>query len=180
MLWYKAWLETRVRYLIFLGGAIAICSLFVFHADRQALYDTRSTYFHTVAFYAHQYLAGMWVLAVTLLAMGGLLREKAVGVSSFTLALPIHRSRLMWVRIGTGIVQALSLGILPWIAIFLVARTAREPIMAGQAAIYMTLLLCGGQVFFAAAVLISALTEGEYTAPAVALGLVIATAFLFD
>jgi ABC-2 type transport system permease protein len=45
-----------------------------------------------------------------------------------------------------------------------------------QAAYYLVLLLGGGLVFFAMAVLISSLISGEYTAPVVSFGAVIVTA----
>ena len=35
MLWYKAWLETRSRFLISLVGMVALCSVFVLHGDRR-------------------------------------------------------------------------------------------------------------------------------------------------
>ena len=39
MLWYKAWLETRSRFLISLIGMVALCSVFVLHGDRNAVYE---------------------------------------------------------------------------------------------------------------------------------------------
>ena len=39
MLWYKAWLETRSRFLISLIGMVALCSVLVFHGDRNVTYE---------------------------------------------------------------------------------------------------------------------------------------------
>ena len=33
MLWYKAWLETRSRFLVSLIGMVALCSWWVFHEN---------------------------------------------------------------------------------------------------------------------------------------------------
>jgi ABC-type transport system involved in multi-copper enzyme maturation permease subunit len=176
MLWYKAWLETRSRFLISLIGMVALCSLFVLHGDRDALHDTAPDYYNYVLFAGHSILVMMWVLAVTLTMMGGLLRERAAGSSSFTLALPVTRTRLMMVRICTGLAQAVTLAIAPWIAMFSIASIFGKTHSTSQAAYYVALLLGGGLVFFAMAVLISSLISGEYTAPVASFGAVVVIA----
>ena len=180
MLWYKSWLETRARFLISLTGIVVLCSYFVFRQDREALPYVGISYYYGVLFAGHQSLATLWVLAVTLLGMGGLLRERAVGASSFTLALPVSRTRVMGVRIGIGLLQAILLAIVPWISMLLVANVAGKALPRAQPGFYLVLLAAGGLVFFTMAVLISTLVEGEYTAPVVAFGVVIAMAFIFD
>jgi hypothetical protein len=74
MLWYKAWLETRSRFLISLIGMVALCSVLVLHGDRNVAYEVSSDYYNFVLFEGHQILVMMWTLAVTLTMMGGLLR----------------------------------------------------------------------------------------------------------
>ncbi len=176
MLWYKAWLETRSRFLISLIGMVALCSVFVLHGDRDAIYEVGTDYYNYVLFAGHSILVMMWVLAVTLIMMGGLLRERATGSSAFTLALPVSRTRLMMVRICTGLVQAILLAIIPWIAMFSVGGIFGKTHSVSQAAYYLVLLLGGGAVFFGMAVLISSLISGEYTAPVVSFGAVVVTA----
>jgi ABC-2 type transport system permease protein len=176
MLWYKAWLETRSRFLISLVGMVALCSVFVLHGDRDAIYEVGTDYYNYVFFAGHQILVMMWGLAVTLIMMGGLLREKATGSSAFTLALPVSRTRLMMVRICMGLAQAVVLAIVPWTAMFTVGSIFGKTHSVSQAAFYLVLLLGGGLVFFAMAVLISSLISGEYTAPVVSFGAIIVTA----
>jgi ABC-type transport system involved in multi-copper enzyme maturation permease subunit len=161
MLWYKAWLETRSRFLISLVGMVALCSVFVLHGDRDAIYEVPADYYNYVLFAGHQILVMMWALAVTLIMMGGLLREKATGSSAFTLALPVSRTRLMVVRICMGLAQAAVLAIVPWAAMFTVGSIFGKTHSLSQAAYYLVLLLGGGLVFFAMAVLISSLISGE-------------------
>jgi ABC-type transport system involved in multi-copper enzyme maturation permease subunit len=161
MLWYKAWLETRSRFLISLVGMVALCSVFVLHGDRDAIYEVPADYYNYVLFAGHQILVMMWALAVTLIMMGGLLREKATGSSAFTLALPVSRTRLMVVRICMGLAQAAVLAIVPWAAMFTVGSIFGKTHSVSQAAFYLVLLLGGGLVFFAMAVLISSLISGE-------------------
>ena len=176
MLWYKAWLETRSRFLISLIGMVALCSVLVLHGDRNVAYEVSSDYYNFVLFEGHQILVMMWTLAVTLTMMGGLLREKATGSSSFTLALPVSRRRLMVVRICTGLAQAFMLAIVPWVAMFSVSSIFGKTHSFSQAGCYLVLLLGGGLLFFAVAVLVSSVISGEYTAPAVSFGAVIVTA----
>jgi ABC-2 type transport system permease protein len=176
MLWYKAWLETRSRFLISLIGMVVLCSASVLYGDRNVAYEVGSEYYNFVLFEGHQLLVLMWTLAVTLIMMGGLLGEKANGSSSFTLALPVSRRRLMVVRICTGLAQAFVLAIVPWLAMFSVSSIFGKTRSVSQAVCYLVLLLAGGVLFFAVAVLASSLISGVYTAPAVSFGAVIATA----
>ena len=176
MLWFRAWMETRARFLISLLGIVALCSYSVFHGDREALSYTKIDYYYAVLHFGHSLLATMWVVAVTLLTMGGLLREKAVGTSSFTLALPVSRGRLMGVRIAVGMIQAMVLVMVPWSAMFLIGGFFGKTHSISQAWFHIVLLAGGGLLFFAIALLVSSLVEGEYTAPIVSYGIVIAIA----
>jgi len=180
MLWYKAWLETRSRFLISLVGITAICADFVHHGDRNALPDTGIGWYHGVLNSANNLLALMWLVAVTMLAMGGLLREKSSGASTFTLALPVGRTRLIAVRIATGLMQSVMLAIVPWAAMYLVDGIFGKAHSMPQALFRIVLILGGGLIFFALAILVSSLVEGEYTAPVVGLGLIIVVAFAFS
>src|ERR1700730_17226878 len=175
MLWYKAWLETRSRFLISLIGMVILCLVFVLYGDRSPAYEVSSDYYNYVLFGGHQILVMMWTLAVTLTMMGGLLREKATGSSSFTLALPVSRVRLMMVRICTGLIQAFMLAIVPCVAMFSVDRIFGKTHSVSQAAYYLVLLLGGGLLFFGMAVLVSSVIGGD-TAPVISFGAVIVTA----
>src|SRR5215471_9203638 len=97
----------------------------------------------------------MWVMAVVLLGMGGIVREKALGTSSLTLSLPVSRTRLMRVRVGMGVLQAVVLAVLPWATVFAVSWMARMPILIAQVGLYVLLLVGGGLIYFALAVLVS-------------------------
>jgi hypothetical protein len=140
----------------------------------------RMSEFHRLLFINQQYVVIMWTLAVVLLAMGGLVREKALGTSSLTLTLPVSRARLMRVRVATGVFQSIALGVVPWLAVLIVASRARMPISVAQVGFYILLLVGGGLIYFAMAVLVSSLVSGEYTAPALAFGAVLLGAMLFD
>ena len=191
MLWYKAWLETRSRFLTSLATLTIFCSLLVHHALYIVCSNTLPcsqgisrpewmSGFHRLLFINQQYVVIMWILAVVLLGMGGIVREKALGTSALTLSLPVSRARIVGVRIAMGIFQAITLGIVPWLAVFVVSSRAKMPISIMQVALYVLLLVGGGLIYFAMAVLVSSLVSGEYTAPALAFGVVLLAAMLFD
>jgi ABC-2 type transport system permease protein len=186
VLWYKAWLETRGRFLACLVTLTGFCFIFVHHAQEIAFRGDGLVRmggpadYYRLLFVTQQFLVIMWVLSAVLLGMGGLLREKAPGVSTFTLSLPVSRRRLFGVRVAMGLVQVTALGVLPWCAVFLASFSANLPIRIAQVSSYVVLLLGGGLSYFAMAILISSLVEGEYTAPAVGFGFVLLTAIAFD
>lgn len=179
MLWYKFWLETRARFLTSLATLTIFCGVFVYHAQGLLRPQWKSD-FNRLLFVNQQFLVIMWILACVLLGMGGIVREKAVGTSSLTLSLPVRRATLLGVRVGVGLVEAIALGVVPWLTVFVISARAKMPISISQVASYMLLLIGGGLVYFAMAVLVSSLVSGEYTAPALAFGVVLLTAMLFD
>jgi ABC-2 type transport system permease protein len=179
VLWYKAWLETRSRFLTSLSTLTIFCGVFVHHAQG-LLRPQWPSDFNRLLFVTQQFVVIMWILAAILLGMGGMVREKATGASSFTLSLPVSRTRLVAVRVGTGVLEAIALGVIPWATVYLVSFHAGMPIVISQVGFYVSLLLGGGLAYFALAILVSSVVEGEYTAPAVAFGMVLLTAILFD
>src|SRR5713101_752573 len=78
VLWYKAWLETRSRFLICLATLTLFSGIFVHHAQGLVRPELKSD-FNRLLFVNQQFLVIMWVLAVVLLGMGGIVREKALG-----------------------------------------------------------------------------------------------------
>src|ERR1700722_15721169 len=186
MLWYKAWLETRGRFLACLITLTLFCFIFVHHAQEIAfrgdgpLRPGGLADYYRLLFVNQQFLVIMWVVSAVLLGMGGLVREKALGISTFTLSLPVSRTRLFGVRVTLGIFQAAALAILPWCAVFLASMSAGLPIRVSQVSFYVFLLLGGGLSYFAMAIFISSFVEGEYTAPAISFGVVLLTAIAFD
>lgn len=174
MLWYKAWLETRSRFLISLLGIVALPCYLVFEENGDANPHTPIDWYFHVLHNGHGLIVIMWLAAVILLMMGGILREKANGTASFTLALPVSRAHIMLVRILSGFGQAMTLVVVPWCAMYVVAITTGRGTFGSHALSHVVLFGAGGLVFFSIAVLASSVVEGEYTAPAVTFGLLFA------
>src|SRR6476620_3030993 len=155
MLWYKAWLETRTRFLMGFCGITLLASWSIHNQVKDALPTSGISYYYFVLHNCHQLLTFLWIIAMTMLMMGGVVREKAVGASSFTLALPVSRRRLVWTRIGLGLAESCAMAVVPWTSMYLVAITFGKPLDVTQALMHVALLLGGGLFFFATAVLCS-------------------------
>ena len=123
MLWYKAWQETRARFLIPLCSMTALGSWYAYN-EAQDVKFARVDWYYRVLHTGHAFLVTMWVAAVLILMMGGLLRERAVGTAPFTLSLPVSRMHLMRARILVGLLESAALAIVPWAALFLASEDA--------------------------------------------------------
>jgi ABC-2 type transport system permease protein len=176
MLWYKAWLETRARFLGSLFAIVGICAYRVLHSNTLGNRLSPDTWQYFVLQQTHGILVTLWVLTVGLLMMGGLLQEVAVGASDFTLALPVSRTRLVMTRIGTGFAQSIALVVTPWAVMFLIDSYVGKGNSIGNAVFHVLLLATGGTVFLAWGLLVSSLVPGAYTAAAVNLGALLAIA----
>lgn len=179
MLWYKAWLETRTRFFVCLATVTLFCGFFVHHAE-ELLHPEWKPAFNRLLYVTQEFTALMWILSIVLLGMGGVVHEKLVGTSPLTLSLPVSRARLQGIRAVVGLLEAVSLGIAPWIAVLAISWLARMPIQITQVGFYVLLLVGGGSIYFAMAVLVSSLVEGEYAAPAFAIGLVFLSTITLD
>ena len=175
MLWYKAWLETRARFLIALAGTTALCVYRVYEGTRDAPAWTLMglNYYYLVLRNGQGLLQLIWLVSVTLLMMGGLLQEKANGSAPFTLAMPVSRTRMMTVRISTGLLEAALLIIVPWAAMYGMFCFTGPARSIGQVLFYVVVMAGGGAVFAGTSMLISSLVEGAYTAPTISAGIVL-------
>ena len=172
MLWYKAWLETRWRFLI--GLAILILSVIgtVLAYPRvekllplvpaidtsslvgqrlKAIADLSGTYGGYIwAQWLRQNMVQMLSLFAALIGTGGLLSQASGGGGLFTLSLPVSRDRLLGVRAATGLTELLVLAFLPSLLLPMLSPSVGQTFGVGAA------LAHGGCAFVAAAVLFSA------------------------
>jgi ABC-type transport system involved in multi-copper enzyme maturation permease subunit len=99
------------------------------------------------------------------LSLGGLQRERAAGTAGFTLALPVTRSRLLIVRVATGLVELTAVALLPALIIpALSPPLLHQSYPFSQALGFTLLYMSWGTVWFGIGVLWSVLFAGEYTA----------------
>lgn len=170
---YKAWLETRARFLT--GAIIIIVLIFwdVFRANgiiaeyehfRQGEHIQYAEYIW-ISLY-RGYLQAFWIFCALMLGLGGLWREQAQGTAVFTLSLPVSRRQVTYMRILVGLVEIVALGFLPALLIPLLSVFTGNHYSLVQSFSFSTLLVGGGIIFFGWGVLLSHLIQKEFTAPA--------------
>jgi len=182
VLCYRAWVETRWRFLICLT-VMLLPSVLYFHElgiFPMQHWTSDPHYAYGLLFGTHLPSIGIWTFAAVFLGLGGLLRERAVGTSTLTLTLPVSRAHVVGTRVGVGASETVALALAPWIVNSSISLFERTPFSRAQAGWCVLLLVGGGLVYFACAVLVSSVVEGEYTAAALMFALVYGIGYLAD
>ena len=172
-LFYKAWRESRGRFLLAAAAILAACLLFLFRA-RVAfpLAENPNVPYSAVGwstFYGNTAPVVFSMIALVL-SLGGLRRESAAGSAGFTLALPVGRVQMLGVRAVMGLAELAALTLIPIVTI-----PALSPVIAHQSypvvqSIRFSILFMGwGAVWFGIGFLWSVLFAGEFTAVAASL-----------
>ena len=171
MLWYKAWRESRTRFLISVAVLILYCAAVV--VLRKPLTNTLDL---ADRFYAASYIdfvrgvvfdgaaKGLFTFLVLFLGLGGLLREKVRGTSTFTLSLPVSRLRIARTRAAVGLLEMTILALSPALVVLLLSALLHKTYPISQALRFTLLWVVGGAAIFALAFLLSSISSGEFTA----------------
>ena len=170
MLWYKAWRESRVRFLLTLA-VWSFLSVGLMYRARTGFPPPERPDLPYSAWVWGNIFGNMnptvFVILVMILGLGGLQRERPVGTAAFTLSLPVRRVRLVLVRAAAGILQVIVLSFLPAMLI-----PPLSPFLAGQsypatqALQFGLLFFTWGAVAFGVGFLWSTLFGGEFTGTA--------------
>lgn len=177
MLIYKAWLETRWRFLAGLLLIIAITVYAVFRAP--AIIPAREQFDAEALPYAKYiwillykgYLQALWILSAVMLGLGGLWHEKSSGTANFTLSLPITRRQIILSRTIFGAVEVIILAVIPSILIWAISPLAGYSFPFGEAIFHAILMIGGGLIFYSLGILLSFLMRGEFSTATLALGI---------
>ena len=113
MLWYKAWRESRLRFVVSAMTLAAACVLIVAHG-RSELAQAQGSVMYLQYVWVWTYRGGvknLFLLLTPLLGLGGLLKEKAYGTVTFTLGLPVTRLQLVLDQGRDGISRDVHLGL---------------------------------------------------------------------
>jgi ABC-2 type transport system permease protein len=191
MLWYKAWLETRFRFLIaaalMMGGSafFVLGNPFILGTWRdwehlhpraaEQAWILRATVDYPYFIWHFVYrtmLQQLWVLCAVLIGFGGLSRESAQGAAGFTLSLPASRRRMVSVRSAVGCVEIAMLGLIPALVIPALSIFIEKPYPIFQGFFHAALMVLGGAVFFGLGVFLSSLIQSEHTPALVGVALV--------
>jgi len=178
MLWYKAWLETRWRFIIPL--IVMVCStvgvVFTWPTTKNTLVPLASTVTQTGEIGRQirealelsktypgyifgqlwsQNLRQMGTLFAALLGTGGLLAQTSGGGALFTLSLPASRNHILGVRAAIGFAEffAIVFGAAVLIPVF--SPAVGESYGIGDSLVHATFLFLGGLSVFSLAFLLS-------------------------
>src|SRR5215471_21782384 len=116
MLWYKAWRESRVRFLLTLAVWSFLCVGLMYRARTGFPPPERPDLPYSAWVWSNIFgnmNPTVFVILVMILGLGGLQRERPVGTAAFTLSLPVRRVRLVLVRAAAGIIQMMLLAFIP-------------------------------------------------------------------
>ena len=170
MLYFKAWRESHVRFLLSALTLAVLCLAFVYY-QRPA----RSGDFQKLTYDAYiwkaiykGYVRDLYVLLVLFLGVGGLLRERDYGTAGFTLALPVSRKHHLMARALIGLIEVGALAAVPMLLVPAGSALTGETYPWHEAWQFAVLWSICGAVIFAGAFLSSELFAGEYTAPIIA------------
>ncbi len=176
MLWHKAWLETRWRFLI--GLALLVCSAcFVVlsypvvqrllsqlpnldaggdlgrQLRQQA--DLLATYRGYVwSQWFSRNMAQAWTLCAAIIGTGGLLNQASRG-ALYTLSMPVSRHRLLGVRASLSLAELFALAFIPSLALPLLSPLVGQSYGIADALVHASCIFVGGSVFFSLAFLLS-------------------------
>jgi hypothetical protein len=181
MLWHKAWLETRTRFLLGLALSVIVGFgvIYDFRATERLLplvrnmdsasLDTTGPIGAAIkeSIAAQQTFRGfVWwqwyrqnltylvVIFGALLGAGGLL-AKSGGATLFTLSLPVSRNRLIGTRAVIGLAELLAIAIVPSFVLPLLAPTIGQSYSVIDVLVHGACMFIVGSVFFSLAALLS-------------------------
>jgi hypothetical protein len=163
MLWYKAWLETRIRFFL-LAGVILLDSWFMApEAIARLLANFKPA--TALAQSGQVTLNSLWLIwaAVAVMLGGAGINTQTIrggthgphGSMVFTLSLPVRRRRLMSVRATLGAIEGTSLIFLSCLFVWSVSPLLRTRVGAPGVLLYALMSIFGSSVFYSLSTLLA-------------------------
>jgi len=173
MLWYKAWRESRSRFLL-AAVVVTVYSIGALLNARTSFPPPQAPHLPYSAFVWGDFYAPFKAVAFGLIALvfglGGLQRERASHTATFTLALPVTRGQLVGVRFLTGLLELTTIAFIPAVVVpALSPVVVKQTYPWSQGVEYAALFMSWGVVWFATGFAWSTLCAGEFTAAAASL-----------
>jgi hypothetical protein len=174
MLWYKAWRESRVRFLLSAALIAGMCLMYALLASRiypGIAHDTPRVrnylqYIHWTVFGGAT--RGILQLSCLLLGLGGLQRDRSQGTLGYTLALPVSREMLVLQRAGVGLAQVFALSLFPPFLLTATSLLMHQHLPLAYGLPFIPLWTIGGFATYSLSFLCSVLIPSEYGALALA------------
>jgi hypothetical protein len=177
MLWYKAWLDTRWRFLVCMG-LLLISALGVVFTYPQVMkvmtvepsVDTsreigrriqegielsRTYRGYVWSQWFRQNLPQIWTIVAVLMGSGSVLAQGMRGGALFTLSMPASRTRLLGVRAAAGLGELFVLAFVPPLLLPLTSPAVGASYAVADALVHSACLFAAGTVWFSVAFLLS-------------------------
>jgi hypothetical protein len=176
MLLYKFWLESRFRFACGLVLVLSLISHTVLRAPQTLrLIDQQVPWAHMLftqyvwlTIYDGSLLAA-WIVLAVVLSNRGMRREQSLGVSAFTLSLPVRRSSILRVQSVVALMELVLLGVVPAFLIPALSRVVGLTFPMAQTVRFAVLLVCPGVVFHGWSLLMAQLAGTEASSLAISL-----------
>lgn len=182
MLFYKAWLGSRVRFVAGIFAAFAVCFVYIrlhpilipgwimaMGQPKEPKPWWLSLGIHEYGFYLWHFLfenklQQVIVLFAILFGLGGLSRERATGSALFSLGLPVSRRRWLLTRAAIALLEEELLCLCAAIAIVIASVSIHEPVPFRVIALHCMLLGIGAAPFTGLGLLVSMIFRGQQLA----------------
>jgi len=168
MLLYKFWLESRFRFLCGLSLVIATISHTVLFAPNTLRLVQQQMPWEHMGFAQYLWLAiyngsllAAWIILAVVLSSRGLRKEHSLGVSAFTLSLPVRRRSILRTQSLVALAELVALGVVPAFLIPGLSHLVGLTFPMAQAFRYAALLVCPGVVFHGWSLLLTQWTGSE-------------------
>ena len=180
MLYYKAWIETRVR---FIAGLIAATIICVYNIQQHAwltamwageLANPHGFHMSWMPLGIHEYgwylwhylfdnyLQQVWSLFAVLFAFGGLIRERSSGTVLFSLGLPVSRRRWLFTRLAVALIESVALSLFAVIVVLIGSAVIHQTFSLPQMLLHTALMIAAGIFIIAFGNLCYTLFPGNY------------------
>jgi ABC-type transport system involved in multi-copper enzyme maturation permease subunit len=205
MLWHKAWLETRWRFIsaLLILTALSAGNVYDYLATERLLprlnvtapapgdeilglgqvlrdaVETQKNFRGFIWYQAfRQNLTQMGVFFAILLGCGGLISETSKGSALFTLSLPVTRRQILGARTGTGLAQLAAITLIPPLAISILAPSIGQRFSIVDALAHGTCLFFVAAVFFSLASFLSTLFADTWRPLLIGIGIACAAVII--
>jgi len=177
---YKAWLETRTRFIV---GLVALCSLsfvvVLFHPSAMErmegwarLHPTvyrpwwMDRELHDYVFYIwHRHFGGWfrdgWIVSAVLLGVGGLTQECVRGSVAFSLSLPMRRKRFAFAYTLVASIELLILALGPVLIVPALSAFVGSSYDPNEALSRGMILFAGGLIVFGFTSMVATAVESQ-------------------
>jgi len=180
MLFYKAWIETRIRFVAGLIAATIICIYNIQqHAWLTAMWAAELANphgyhmnwmplgIHEYGWYLwhylfNNYLQQVWALFAVLFAFGGLIRERSSGTVLFSLGLPVSRARWLFTRLAVALFESIALSLFALVVVLIGSAVIHQSFSLSQYLLHTALMIAAGIFIIAFGNLCDTLFPGNY------------------